>query len=107
MIARGVEELAERREQAQRDRDAARATAAVAAENSGDAVDQRAYEHDADEASDDAHLADETARSAAPRPVPAPVPPLSATFAPAKLRDHRFATGSRRDPNRGAVIQPA
>lgn len=85
VIARGVEELAERREQAQRDRDAARATAAVAAENGGDAVDQRAYEHDADEASDDAHLADETARSAAPRPVPAPVPPLSATFAPAKV----------------------
>ena len=85
VIARGVEELAERREQAQRDRDAARATAAVAAESGGDAVDQRADEHDADEASDDAHLADKPTRSAAPRPVPAPVPPLSATFAPAKV----------------------
>ena len=85
VIARGVEELAERREQAQRDRDAARATAAVAAESGGDAVDQRADEHDVDEASDDAHLADKPTRSAAPRPVPAPVPPLSATFAPAKV----------------------
>ncbi len=84
VIARGVEELAERREQAQRDRDAARATAAVAAENSGDAADQRAREHDADEASDDAHLADASTRSNTPRPVPAPAPPLSSTFAPAK-----------------------
>ena len=84
VIARGVEELAERREQAQRDRDAARATAAVAAENSGDAADQRAREHAADEASDDAHLADASTRSNTPRPVPAPAPPLSSTFAPAK-----------------------
>lgn len=84
VIARGVEELAERREQAQRDRDAARATAAVIAENSGEAIDQRAHEHDADEASDDAHLANAPTRSNAPRPVPAPVPPLSSTFAPAK-----------------------
>ena len=84
VIARGVEELAERREQAQRDRDAARATAAVIAENSGEPIDQRAHEHDADEASDDAHLANAPTRSNAPRPVPAPVPPLSATFAPAK-----------------------
>lgn len=85
VIARGVEELAERREQAQRDRDAARATVAVASESGGDAVDQLADEHDADEASDDAHRADKPTRSAAPRPVPAPVPPLSATFAPAKV----------------------
>ena len=84
VIARGVEELAERREQAQRDRDAARATAAVAAENSGDAADQQAREHDADEASDDAHLADASTRSNTPRPVTAPAPPLSSTFAPAK-----------------------
>lgn len=84
VIARGVEELAERREQAQRDRDAARATSAVIAENSGEAIDQRAHEHDADEASDDAHLANAPTRSNAPRPVPAPVPPLSSTFAPAK-----------------------
>ena len=84
VIARGVEELAERREQAQRDRDAARATAAVIAENSGEAIDQRAHEHDADEASDDAHLANAPTRSNAPRPVPAPMPPLSSTFAPAK-----------------------
>ena len=84
VIARGVEELAERREQAQRDRDAARAIAAVAAENSGDAADQRAREHDAYEASDDAQLADAPTRLNAPRPVPAPVPPLSSTFAPAK-----------------------
>ena len=85
VIARGVEELAERREQAQRDRDAARATVAVASESGGDAVDQLADEHDADEASDDAHRDDKPTRSAAPRPVPAPVPPLSATFAPAKV----------------------
>lgn len=86
VIARGVEELAERREQAQRDRDAARATAsAIENEDSDETIDQRAREHDADEASDDAHLADEPARSNAPRPVPAPVPPLSATFAPAKV----------------------
>jgi len=85
VIARGVEELAERREQAQRDRDAARATAAVAAKNSGDAADQRARAHDADEAGDDAHLADARTRLNTPRPVPAPVPPLSSTFAPAKV----------------------
>jgi DNA segregation ATPase FtsK/SpoIIIE, S-DNA-T family len=85
VIARGVEELAERREQAQRDRDAARVTAAVMAENSGEAIDQRAREHDADEASGDSHLADAPGRSNAPRPVPAPVPPLSSTFAPAKV----------------------
>ena len=86
VIARGVEELAERREQAQRDRDAARATAsAIENEDSDESIDQRAREHDADEASDDAHLADEPTRSNAPRPVPAPVPPLSATFAPAKV----------------------
>jgi len=84
VIARGVEELAERREQAQRDRDAARATAAVAAENSGDAADQRAREHDASEAGDEARLVDAPTRSNTPRPVPAPVPPLSSTFAPAK-----------------------
>ena len=84
VIARGVEELAERREQAQRDRDSARASAAVIAENSGEPIDQRAHEHDADEASDDAHLANAPTRSNAPRPVPAPVPPLSSTFAPAK-----------------------
>jgi len=85
VIARGVEELAERREQAQRDRDAARATAAVSAKNSGDAADQRARAHDADEAGDDAHLADARTRLNTPRPVPAPVPPLSSTFAPAKV----------------------
>jgi S-DNA-T family DNA segregation ATPase FtsK/SpoIIIE len=85
VIARGVEELAERREQAQRDRDAARATAAVAAKNSGDAADQRARAHDADEAGDDAHLADARTRLNTPRPVPAPLPPLSSTFAPAKV----------------------
>lgn len=84
VIARGVEELAERREQAQRDRDAARATAAVAAENSGGAADQRARAHDADESGDDAHLADAPTRANTPRPVPSPVPPLSSTFAPAK-----------------------
>ncbi len=86
VIARGVEELAERREQAQRDRDAARATAsAIENEDSDESTDQRAREHDADEASDDAHLADARTRSNTPRPVPAPVPPLSATFAPAKV----------------------
>lgn len=84
VIARGVEELAERREQAQRDREAARATAAVAAESSGNAVDHRPRDHDADEVGDDAHLADAPARSDTPRPIPAPVPPLSSTFAPAK-----------------------
>ena len=111
VIARGVEELAERREQAQRDRDAARATAsAIENEDSDESIDQRAREHDADEASDDAHLADEPTRSNAPRPVPAPVPPLSATFAPAKVagstvRDGlsaRSEQGSGRSANAGA-----
>ncbi len=84
VIARGVEELAERREQAQRDREAARATAAVAAESSGNAVDHRPRDHDANEVGNDAHLADAPARADTPRPIPAPVPPLSSTFAPAK-----------------------
>ena len=85
VIARGVEELAERREQAQRDRDAARATAAaIENEDSDESIDQRTHEHGADEASDDAHLADAPMRSNASRPVPAPAPPLSSTFAPAK-----------------------
>ena len=103
VIARGVEELAERREQAQRDRDAARATAAVAAENSGNAVDQRAREHDADEASDDAHLADASTRSNAPRPVPAPVPPLSSTFAPAKAAGTTVRDGLSARSEEGAA----
>ena len=101
VIARGVEELAERREQAQRDRDATRATASVISENSREANDQRAREHDADEAGDDAPLADAPTRSNAPRPVPAPVPPLSSTFAPAKsagstVRDGRSARSEGR-----------
>jgi len=103
VIARGVEELAERREQAQRDRDAARATAAVAAENSGGAIDQRAREHDADEASDDAQLADAPTRSNAPRPVPAPVPPLSSTFAPAKAAGTTVRDGLSARSEEGAA----
>ncbi len=106
VIARGVEELAERREQAQRDRDAARATAAVAAKNSGDAADQRARAHDADEAGDDAHLADARTRLNTPRPVPAPVPPLSSTFAPAKVAGSTVRDGlsarSEQGSNRSA-----
>lgn len=101
VIARGVEELAERREQAQRDRDATRANASVIAENNSRASDQRALEHDVDEARDDAHFADAPTRSNAPRPVPAPVPPLSSTFAPAKsagstVRDGRSARSEDR-----------
>ena len=103
VIARGVEELAERREQAQRDRDAARATAAVAAENSGDAADQRAREHDAYEASDDAQLADAPTRLNAPRPVPAPVPPLSSTFAPAKAAGTTVRDGLSARSEEGAA----
>jgi len=103
VIARGVEELAERREQAQRDRDAARATAAVAAENSGDAADQRARAHDADEAGDDAHLADAPTRSNTPRPVPAPVPPLSSTFAPAKAAGTTVRDGLSARSEEGAA----
>ena len=103
VIARGVEELAERREQAQRDRDAARATAAVAAENSGDAADQRARAHDADEAGDDAHLADAPTRSNTPRPVPAPVPPLSSTFAPAKAAGTTVRDGLSSRSEEGAA----
>ena len=103
VIARGVEELAERREQAQRDRDAARATAAVAAENSGDAANQRAHEHDADEAGDDAHLADAPTRSTTPRPVPAPVPPLSSTFAPAKAAGTTVRDGLSARSEEGAA----
>jgi S-DNA-T family DNA segregation ATPase FtsK/SpoIIIE len=86
VIARGVEELAERREQAQRDRDAARATAsAIENEDSDESIDLQARAQEAGEAGDDAHLADARTRSNTPRPVPAPVPPLSATFAPAKV----------------------
>ncbi len=101
VIARGVEELAERREQAQRDRDATRATASVIFENSREASDQRAREHDDDETVNGAQLADATTRSNAPRPVPAPVPPLSSTFAPAKsagstVRDGRSARSEDR-----------
>ena len=103
VIARGVEELAERREQAQRDRDAARATAAVAAKNSGDAADQRARAHDADEAGDDAHLADAPTRSNTPRPVPAPVPPLSSTFAPAKAAGTTVRDGLSARSEEGAA----
>ena len=103
VIARGVEELAERREQAQRDRDAARATAAVAAENSGDAADQRAREHDAYEASDDAQLADAPTRLNTPRPVPAPVPPLSSTFAPAKAAGTTVRDGLSARSEEGAA----
>ena len=103
VIARGVEELAERREQAQRDRDAARATAAVAAENSGEAIDQRAHEHDADEAGDDARLADASTRSNTPRPVPAPVPPLSSTFAPAKAAGTTVRDGLSARSEEGAA----
>lgn len=101
VIARRVEELAERREQAQRDRDATRATASVIPENNSRASDQRALEHDVDEARDDADFADAPTRSNAPRPVPAPVPPLSSTFAPAKsagstVRDGRSARSEDR-----------
>ncbi len=86
VIARGVEELADRREQAQRDRDAARATAsAIENEDSDESIDLQARVQEAGEAGDDAHLADARTRSNTPRPVPAPVPPLSATFAPAKV----------------------
>jgi DNA segregation ATPase FtsK/SpoIIIE, S-DNA-T family len=103
VIARGVEELAERREQAQRDRDAARATAAVAAENSGDAADQRARALDADEAGDDAHLADAPGRSSTTRLVPAPVPPLSSTFAPAKAAGTTVRDGLSARSEEGAA----
>ena len=86
VIARGVEELAERREQAQRDRDAARATAsAIENEGSDESIDLQARAQEAGESGDDAHLADARTRSNTPRPVPAPVPPLSSTFAPAKV----------------------
>jgi S-DNA-T family DNA segregation ATPase FtsK/SpoIIIE len=86
VIARGVEELAERREQAQRDRDAARATAAaIENEDSDESIDLRAGAQEAGEAGDDAHLTNAPTHSNAPRPVPTPAPPLSATFAPAKV----------------------
>jgi S-DNA-T family DNA segregation ATPase FtsK/SpoIIIE len=86
VIARGVEELAERREQAQRDRDAARATAAaIENKDSDESIDLRAGAQEAGEAGDDAHLTNAPTHSNAPRPVPTPAPPLSATFAPAKV----------------------
>ena len=103
VIARGVEELAERREQAQRERDAARATATVAAESSGDAADQRVREHDADEAGDDANFADAPTRSNTVRPVPAPVPPLSSTFAPAKTAGSTVRDGLSARSEEGAA----
>ena len=103
VIARGVEELAERREQAQRDRDAARATASVAAESSGDAADQRTRAHDADEADDDARLADAPTRSNTLRPVPTPVPPLSSTFAPAKTAGTTVRDGLSARSEEGAA----
>ena len=111
VITRGVEELAERREQAQRDRDAARVTAsAIENEDSDESIDLRARAQEAGEAGDDAYLADEPARSNAPRPAPTPLPPLSATFAPAKVagstvRDGlsaRSEQGSSRSASGGA-----
>ena len=103
VIARGVEELAERREQAQRERNAARATATVAAESNGDADDQRVRERDADEAGDDANFADAPTRSNTVRPVPAPVPPLSSTFAPAKTAGSTVRDGLSARSEEGAA----
>jgi S-DNA-T family DNA segregation ATPase FtsK/SpoIIIE len=71
VIARGVEELAERREQAQRERDA-RAAAAPDAEEAEDSVEERVVP-----------AADDTFSAPLRVPDAAPVP-LSATFAPAR-----------------------
>jgi DNA segregation ATPase FtsK/SpoIIIE, S-DNA-T family len=85
VIARGVEELAERREQAQRDRDAARANASVdTREKSGEGIQLREHAEDADEGGDEADFARETIQPNTARPNPDPAPPLSSTFAPAK-----------------------
>ena len=85
VITRGVEELAERREQAQRERDEAGPTsAAITSDESGDTIDQYTSASDSDEFREDAHLVDGATRSNPPRPVPTPAPPLSSTFAPAK-----------------------
>ncbi len=86
VIARGVEELAERRQQAQRDRDASRATTAVVAnENSTQAIEQRSLAHDVDGVGDNAHLTEAPTRTNAPRPAHTSVTQLSSTFAPAKV----------------------
>jgi len=85
-IARGVEELAERREQAQRDREAARANASLIVDGNRDETSNRiALTHDADEGSDEAGLVEARALTSPPRNPAESVPPLSSTFAPARV----------------------
>ena len=87
VIARGVEELADRREQAQRDRDA-RAAEAPFAEEAGDVAEERA-----------ASVADGLVNTPLRVPDAAAVP-LSATFAPARAPGASLRDGA---PLRGGV----
>ena len=85
-IARGVEELAERREQAQRDREAARANASVIVDGNRDESSNRiTLTHDPNEGSDEAGLVEARALTSPPRLPAESVPPLSSTFAPARV----------------------
>jgi len=85
-IARGVEELAERREQAQRDREAARANASLIAGGNRDATStQNVFTHDADEESDKPGLVEARTLTSSPRLPAESTPPLSSTFAPARV----------------------
>lgn len=93
VIARGVEELAERREQAQRERDA-RAAAAPDGEEVDDSVEERVVP-----------VADDSFSAPLRVPDAAPVP-LSATFAPARapgasVRDGASVRGGGGTPRRG------
>lgn len=118
VIARGVEELAERREQIQRDRDAARA-AAIATSDVRDFDDTASHV----EAADQSETTDETQadggipNSQTLRPKLVAAPALSSTFAPPKesgatIRDGRSARSevtTGRTPSEGgpAYVLPA
>lgn len=85
VIARGVEELAERREQAQRDREAARTTAAeTEVETYDDTTPSRDVRTTSGDGVDGALPSEEAASINAARQVPVAAPALSSTFAPAK-----------------------
>ena len=117
VLARGVEELAERREQAQRDRDAARAATAASSASGDDETDSRGDAAVADETTDETQPAEDFARAQTPRPSPVAAPALSSTFAPAKeaggtVRDGRPAragegSGGTRGEGARAYTLPA
>ncbi|MFZ9385203.1 MAG: DNA translocase FtsK [Candidatus Limnocylindrus sp.] len=85
VIARGVEELAERREQAQRDREAARVAASAGSNALGeDEIGSSSDAAGSDGQSEQTRPADSFERAQTPRPSSVAAPALSSTFAPAK-----------------------